>query len=141
MNPAQEPFLIAEVALDASDLTILTLMRMLSRARQAGRHKHFICSVVGLDPKLPEPWELPAFVALCGRLVDAGFVSMLDFSTLHPPGQPEHLQAGFGALEIWLASRRLFGKSAPAPAILEQARSAIKQANATAAAALASPPP
>ena len=136
MNAAQEPFLIAEVAVDATDVTILTLMRMLRRAHQAGRHKHFVCSVVGIDRDAPDPWEQPAFVSLCGRLVDSGFVSFLDASTLHPPGQPEHLQAGLGALEVWMASRRLFGNSAPTADVLHQARAAIDRAGLAAAAAL-----
>ncbi len=136
MNPAQEPFLIAEVAVDATDQTILTLMRMLSRAHQAGRHKHFVCSVVGLDPTVTDPWERPAFVSLCGRLVESGFVWFLDASTLHPPGQPEHLQNGFGALEIWMASRRMFGTAAPTPAVLAEAKVAIDRAGEVAAATL-----
>ena len=136
MNPAQEPFMIAEVAVDATDVTILTLMRMLNRAHQAGRHKHFVCSVVGIDRDAPDPWTSDRFVALCGRLVDSGFVWFLDASTLHPPGQPEHLQAGFGALEIWMASRRIFGAAPPTPAVLEEARVAIERAGQAATAAL-----
>ncbi len=135
MNPAQEPFLIAEVAVDATDVTIRTLMRMLNRAHQAGRHKHFVCSVTGVDRDAKDPWDRPAFAALCGRLVDAGLIWFLDASTLHPPGQPEHLQAGFGALEIWLASRGEFG-TAPTPAVLAEARTAIDTAGVVAATAL-----
>ena len=136
MNPAQEPFLIAEVAIDASDQTIRTLVRMLNRAHQAGRHKHVVCSVTGIDRDAPDPWQQPAFVSLCGRLVASGFVWFLDASTLHPPGQPEHLQAGFGALEIWMASQGLFGTTAPTPAVLEQAKAAIDRAGEAAATAL-----
>jgi hypothetical protein len=136
MTPAQEPFLIAEVAVDASDATILTLMRMLDRAHRAGRHKHFICSVVGIDRDAPDPWEQPAFVELCGRLVDSGFVWFLDASTLHPPGQPDHLQAGFGALEVWLASRRMFGAAPPTAAVMAEGLAAVERAGEAAAAAL-----
>ncbi len=136
MNPAQEPFLIAEVAVDATDVTIRTLMRMLDRAHRAGRHKHLICSVTGIDRDARDPWAEPAFVALCGRLVASGFVWFLDASTLHPPGQPEHLQAGFGALEIWMASRGLFGGAAPTPAVLAEAEAALEQAGNVAAAAV-----
>ena len=137
MNPAQEPFLIAEVAVDATDQTILTLMRMLSRAHIAGRHQHYILSVTGIDPDAADPWQRPAFVDLCRRLVEAGFIWFLDASTLHPPGQPEHLQAGFGALEVWMVSRGLFGTAAAVtPAVLEEAGAAIERAGGIAAAAL-----
>ena len=136
MNPAQEPFLIAEVAIDATDQTILTLMRMLNRAHQAGRHKHFVCSVVGIDRADPDPWAKPAFRSLCARLVESGFAWFMDASTLHPPGQPEHLQAGLGALEIWMISQGVFGTAAPTPALLEQAQAAIDQAGRAAADAL-----
>ncbi len=137
MTAATEPFLIAEVAINATDQMILTLMRMLDRAHRAGRHKHFVCSVTGIDRDAADPWADPAFASLCGRLVESGFVSFLDASTLHPPGQPEHLQAGFGALEVWMVSRGLFGTSAPpTPAVLAEARDAIDRAGRTAAAAL-----
>ena len=65
-------------------------------------------------------------------------MSFLDHSTLHPPGQPEHLQAGFGALEIWQASRRRFGAAAPTPAELAEAKAAIERAGEVAAATLRS---
>ncbi len=137
MAPQHEPFLIAQVAIDATDGSILTLMRMLDRAHRAGRHRHFVCSVTGLAPDAQDPWKLPAFAALCGRLVDSGFIAFLDHSTLHPPGQPEHLQAGFGALEVWMTSRGLFGAAAGVtPAILEQARVAVDAARVTASAAV-----
>jgi hypothetical protein len=136
MNHAQEPFMIAEVAIDATDQTILTLMRMVNRAHQAGRHKHFVCSVVGFDRGAADPWATPAFRSLCGRLVESGFVWFMDASTLHPPGQPEHLQAGLGALEIWMISQGVFGTSAPTPAMLEQAKRAIDKAGLVAAATL-----
>ena len=137
MNPAQEPFLIAEVSVDATDETILTLMRMLDRAHRAGRHAHFICSVIGVDRDAPDPWRQPAFAALCRRLVDAGFIAFLDASTLHPPGQPDHLQAGFGALEVWMVARGTFGTGGrPTPAVLAEARAAIDRAREVATAAL-----
>ncbi len=138
MTSAQEPFLIAEVSVDATDETIRTLIRMLNRAHQAGRHKHFVCSVVGLDPEVAEPWKLPAFASLCGRLVESGFIWFLDASTHHPPGQPEHLQAGLGALEVWAASRGQF--NAPVtPALLDEAKGVIDRAGEVATAMLREP--
>ncbi len=137
MTPAQEPFLIAEVAIDATDETIRTLMRMLNRARQASRHKHFVCSVVGFDRDAADPWQTPPFRALCTRLVDTGFIWFMDASTLHPPGQPDHLQAGLGALEIWMISQGVFGSpTGVTPEVLGQAKTAIDRAGEVAAAAL-----
>ena len=135
-TPAHEPFLIAEVSVDATDQTIETLTRMLDRAHRAGRHAHFVCRVVGFDATAPgDPWAQPAFVALCGRLVAAGFASFLDASTLYPPGQPDHLQAGFGALELWMVSRGTFGGRRPTAAELADARGDIDRGRAAALAA------
>lgn len=64
----------------------------------------FVLTISGWDSDPRDLWEIPEAINLCKRLVDTGFISLLEVSTqsgLKSDYMPDDCP-GLGALEIWL---------------------------------------
>lgn len=64
----------------------------------------FVLTISGWDNDPRDLWEIPEAIHLCKRLVDTGFISLLEVSTqsgLKSDYMPDDCP-GLGALEIWL---------------------------------------
>jgi hypothetical protein len=131
------PVLIVDLGLDATNEDILEQMRVMKRAREEGFYKHVVCGVrnFGDDPR--ELYEIAEVRAFCRRLVNLGFISYLDFSTVFVPDLPPVAKKGWGAAEVWLCGEgRLEAQNPLDEQILDELKQAVMQSNAKADKAL-----
>lgn len=85
---------------------IRNMMRELHRVLENGVHKTgFVLTVSGWDDDPRDVWQIPECVDLFKRLVELGFISLLEVSTHAKDIAQIPDCGGLGALEIWLMSQ------------------------------------
>lgn len=71
-------------------------------------HRGFGLTISGYDDDPRELFEIPEVVKFCRRILNLGFMSILEVSTQSPELKSEDSWGlGFGALEIWCIARNL----------------------------------
>ncbi len=132
-----ERVLTVDLGLDATDPDLLDQMRIMKRVREEHRYDRIVCTIRGFTGDPRELYDIPEVRAYCNRLVDLGFISYLDFSTLFDPKTPELARHGWGASEVWLCSEgRLKAHNPLTREILNELQQAILKSNERADAGL-----
>jgi hypothetical protein len=132
-----EKVLLVELGIDATNDDIFDQMRVMKKAREERFYDNIVCSIrdFGADPR--ELYEIPEVRAFCRRVVNLGFISYLDFTTLFNPELPELAKQGWGAAEIWLCGEKRLGARNPLTTeLLDELQQAVGESNAKADAAL-----
>lgn len=87
-------------------------------------------SIFGYDEDPRELWQIPEVKILCERLVNLGFISILEPTTLFT--EEKGFDAFFGALEIWALSKGLFtfqGDLEMTPELFNEFKVVLSQSN------------
>jgi hypothetical protein len=106
---------VVAVTTEMTDGELLKMMRTLEQQVRCA-NMGFVLTVSGYDNDLRELWEIPKCIELFRKLVDMGFISVLEVSThikeiSRIPDCP-----GFGAFEIWsIADGRMTGGTTTYP--------------------------
>jgi hypothetical protein len=125
------------LGLDATDDDILDQMRIMKRVREEHRYENVFCTIRGFSDDSRELYDIPEVRGYCKRLVDLGFISYLDFSTLFNPETPELAKSGWGASEVWLCSEgQLKSRNPLTRETLNELQQAISESNKRADGAL-----
>jgi hypothetical protein len=74
--------LFVEPGIDATNDDILDQMRIMKRGREKGISKYIVCTIRGFGDDHREIYEIPEVGAFCRRIVNLGFVSYLELTTL-----------------------------------------------------------
>jgi hypothetical protein len=132
-----ERILIVDLGIDATNEDILDQMRIMKRGREEHRYDNVVCSIRGFDKDPHELFEIPEIRAFCRRIVNLGFISYLDFTTIFHEGVPELAKKRWGAAEVWLCSEgRLKALNPLTEEILNEMMQAVAASNEKAEAAL-----
>jgi hypothetical protein len=132
-----ESVLFVELNIDATNDAITEQMRIMKRARDDGIYENVVCCIRGFNDDPRELYENPEVQAFCCRMVSAGFISYLDFTTIFDPNAPQMTRAFWGASEVWLCSEgRLKVLNQLDETVLNELTNAVAQSNTVADAAL-----
>src|ERR1700722_18915561 len=83
-----EHVLIVDLGLDATNYDLLDQMRVMKRAREERFYPHVVAQIRGFGDDPRELYDIPEVRAFCRRLVNLGFVSYLEVTTLINPKLP-----------------------------------------------------
>lgn len=132
-----ETVLFVELGIDATNDDILDQMRIMKLAREDRSYSNVVCSIRGFAADARELFDIPEVRAFCRRIVNLGFISYLDFSTIFNPQVPDLAKQSWGAAEVWLCSEgRLKALNPLTKDILHELQHAVLLSNAKADAAL-----
>jgi hypothetical protein len=132
-----ERVLLVELGIDATNDDILDQMRTMKTAREERTYDTVVCSIRGFSDDARELYEIPEVRGFCRRVVNLGFISYLDFSTIFNPEVPDLAKQGWGAAEVWLCGEgRLKTMNPLTRDILHELQRAVVESNAKADAAL-----
>jgi hypothetical protein len=97
-----EHTLLVDLGLDATNADVVDQMRIMKLGREEGRYKNVFCMIRRFNDDPRELFEVPEVRAFCRRLVNLGFISYLDYSTMFTKKTPETAKKGWGAAEVYL---------------------------------------
>lgn len=79
---------ILSVAADATDNELMSMMQIVN-SFVIGENHGAVLVIAGYDDDHRELFDIPEVAKLCRTLVRIGFITILEFSSLLPPGKPQ----------------------------------------------------
>ena len=96
--------LFVELGIDATNDDILDQMRIIKQGREEGIYQFVVCTIRGFADDRRDLSEIPEVRAFCRRIVNLGFISYLEVTTLFDLHLPAEAKRCWGATEVWLCS-------------------------------------
>jgi hypothetical protein len=120
---------VVAVTTDLTDDELLEMMRSLEQQVRC-TSMGFVLTVSGYDDDSRELWEIPECIQLFKKLMDMGFISVLEVST-HLEGISRIEDCpGLGAFEIWsIAGGRMKGNTIYPKSVIEEFVVELQESN------------
>jgi hypothetical protein len=129
--------LFVDLGIDATNDDILDQMRTMKACREDKRYSRIVCTIRSFADDERGLFEIPEVRAFCRRIVNLGFISYLDFSTIIDSTVPAIVRDTWGAAEVWLCGEgRLRSQMPLTSELLDELEQAVGESNEKADAAL-----